>query len=49
MGVLATGRKSIETGESYQLRKPSIPYGFDFGVKKDDIGSENTCFGDVKL
>jgi len=49
MGVLAIGRKSIEAGKSYQLREPSIPYGFHFGVKKDDIGPGNTYFWDVKL
>jgi putative transposase len=48
MGVLAIGRKSIEAGESYQLREPSIPYGFRFGGENDDIGPENTYFWDVK-
>ncbi|MFH1951583.1 MAG: transposase [Pseudomonadota bacterium] len=48
LGVLALGRKSIEAGESYQLREPSIPYGAHFGVKKGDIGPINTCFWDVK-
>ena len=49
MGVLAIGRKSIEVGESYQLREPSIPYGARFGAKKCDIGPENTYFWDVIL
>ena len=42
MGVLAIGRKSIEARESYQLREPPIPYGDHFGVKKREIGPENT-------
>ena len=48
LGALALGRKSIEAGESYQLREPSIPYGAHFGVKKGDIGPENTYFWNVK-
>ena len=40
--------ESIEAGESYQLREPSIPYGAHFGVKKGDIGPENTYFWNVK-
>jgi hypothetical protein len=36
--------KSIETGEAYQLREPSISYGAHFGVKKGNIGPENTYF-----
>jgi len=44
MGILAAGPKSIGTGDSYQLREPSIPYGAHFGTKKCDIGPENTCF-----
>jgi len=44
---LAVGRKSIGTGDSYQLREPSIPYGAHFGAKKCDIGPENTYFWDV--
>lgn len=41
MGVLALGRKPIETGESYQLREPQIPYGDHFGAKKVEIEPEN--------
>ncbi len=47
MGILAVGRKSIGTGDSYQLREPSIPYGAPSGAKKCDIGPENTYFWDV--
>lgn len=47
MGVLAIGRKSIEVGESYQLREPATPYVAHFGAKKGNIGSENTYFWDV--
>ena len=49
MGILAVGRKSIGTGDSYQLREPSIPYGVHFSVKKYDIGPENTYFWDDNL
>ena len=49
MRVLAIGRKSIGTGESYQLREPSVPYSAHFAGKKDDIGPENTLLWDVKL
>jgi len=46
--ALALGRKSIEAGESYQLREPFIPYSAHFGVKKGDIGPENTYFWNGK-
>jgi putative transposase len=49
LGALALGRKTIKAGESYQLREPSIPYGGHFGVKKGNIGPENTYFWNVKL
>ena len=49
LGVLALGRKTIESVESYQLREPSIPYVAHFGVKKSDIGSKNTDFWNVNL
>jgi putative transposase len=49
LGALALGRKSIETGEAYQLREPSIPYSAHFGVKKGNIGPENTYFWNVNL
>ncbi len=49
LGVLAKGRKSIEAGESYQLREPSIPYGVHFRGKKEDIGLQNTYFWDVNI
>jgi putative transposase len=42
MGVLAIGRKSLEAGDSYQLREPVSPYIVPSGVKKNDIGLENT-------
>ena len=47
MGGLAIGRKSIEAGESYQLREPAITYGAHLGVKKSDMAPENTYFWDV--
>lgn len=41
LGVLAKGRKSEETGDSYQLREPSVSYGAHFKAEKEDIGFEN--------
>ena len=49
MGVLAIGRKSVEAGESYQLREPGVLYRANFGGKKGDIGLENTYFWNVHL
>jgi len=49
LGALALGRKSIQAGASYQLREPSIAYAAHFGVKKGDIGPENTYFWNVTL
>jgi len=46
MGVLAIGRKSIEAGESYQLREPAIPYGDHFGVEKSNIEPKNAYLWD---
>jgi len=46
--VLVLGRKSIEAGESYQLREPPALYGGHLGVKNDDIGVDNTYFWDIK-
>ena len=46
MGVLTIGRKSIEAGESYQLREPAVPYKAHFGTQKCDIEPENTYFWD---
>ena len=47
MGALATGRKNVGVGESYQLREPTIPYGAHFGVQKCDMGPKNTHFWDI--
>ena len=41
MRALALGRKPVETGESYQLREPQIPYGDRFGAQKLEIEPEN--------
>lgn len=49
LGVLAEARKSVKTGKAYQLREPPIPYGAHFGVKKEDIGPENTYFQDINI
>ena len=47
LGIPAKGRKSRETPEAYQLRESPLPYSDHFGDKNDDIGSENTYFGDI--
>jgi hypothetical protein len=47
MGVLAAGRKSIEVGDSYQLRESAAVYNANFKGEKDDIGLENACLWDV--
>lgn len=49
LGALASGRKKIEAGESYQLREPSAPYNVHCGVKKGDIGLENAYFWNMRL
>jgi hypothetical protein len=47
LGVLALGRKTIESGEYHQPREPSIPYGTHFGVKKGDIASKNAYLQNI--
>jgi len=49
LGALAKGRKLKEAGDGYQLREPSAPYGDHFGVKKEDIGVDNTYFWNINL
>ncbi len=49
LGVLAKGRKSIEAGEAYQLREPSVQYSDHFGGKKDDIGHENSSIWNFNI
>ncbi len=46
MGALAIGRKSIEVGESNQLRESQIPYGDHLEGKKSEIGPENAYVWD---
>ena len=45
--MLVLGRKSIEAGESYQLREPSVLYGGHFEVKNEGIGPEDTYYWNV--
>jgi len=47
MGGLAIGRKSVEAGESYQLREPAASYGTHFRAKKCNIEAENSYFWNV--
>jgi len=42
MGAMALGRKSIESGESFQLQEAQSPYIDHFGAKKSEIDSVNT-------
>ena len=42
MGGMAVGRKVLETGESFQLKEVQYPSNVHFGVKKSDIGAQNT-------
>ena len=48
MGGMAMGRKTLESGESFQLREVQYPYIAHFGVKKSDIGPQNTYVWDLK-
>jgi hypothetical protein len=45
LGGLATGRKVKETGEGYQLRDPSGPYGDHFGLERNDTEPKKPVFG----
>jgi len=47
LGAVALGRKSIEAGESYQLREAAVPYTDHFGAKKSNIEPENMYIWDV--
>ena len=46
MGGIALGRKVFETGESFQLKEVQYPNNAHFGVKKSDIGAQNTYVWD---
>jgi hypothetical protein len=46
MGGMAVGRKVFETGESFQLKEVQYPNNAHFGVKKSDIGAQNTYVWD---
>jgi len=39
MGGMALGRKVLETGESFQLKKVQYPYNSLLGAKTSDIGA----------
>jgi len=42
MGGMALGRKVRETGESFQLKEMQYRYNAHLGVKKSDVGAQNT-------
>jgi len=44
MGAMAFGRKSIEVGDSFQLRESQSPYIDHFGAKKIEIETKNKYF-----
>ena len=44
MGARAIGRKTIEAGDSYQLKEPAASYMTHFEAKKYDIDPENMYF-----
>ncbi len=47
LGGLVKGRKVKESGEGYQLREPSAPYGDHFKAKNEHIGADNAYFWDI--
>ena len=50
MGINGESEKTrTVSGDTYQLRETSIVYGVHFGIKKGDIGPENTYFRDANL
>ena len=44
MGSMALGRKSLESGQSFQLREPQVPYSALLEVHKDEIAPKNSYF-----
>jgi putative transposase len=48
MGGMAMGRKTLESGDSFQLREEQYPYIAHLGAKKCDIGLKNTFVCDLK-
>ena len=44
MGGMASGRKVIESGESFQLKETQHPYYAHLGAKKSDMDAENAYF-----
>ena len=48
LGFKAKGKSVLEGNDGYQLWEESAHYKALFGVKKDDIGLENTYLGDLK-
>ena len=44
LNVRAKGRKAIDAGTTFQLREPVSLYKTVLGIKKEDIGHENTYY-----
>jgi len=49
MGAMASGRRNIEAGESFQLRETQSPYIDHSGGKKNEIDPVNTFFWNLNL
>lgn len=47
LNVRAKGRKAIGAGTAFQLREPVSRYNTVLGIKKEDIGHENTYSWDI--
>jgi hypothetical protein len=48
MGFRVNGRKVIETGDGYQMRKKPAPHNALLGAEKGDIDPENSYLWNVK-
>jgi len=49
MGTMASGRKNIEAGKSFQLRETQNPYIDHSGGKKSEIDPVNTFLWNLNL
>ncbi len=49
LGILAKGRKIIESDDGFQLRENKATYNADFDIKKDDIAGKNVYLWDINL
>jgi putative transposase len=47
LGILASGRKILETNDGFELREDVEGYIANSDIKNDDIAPENTYFGSI--